>query len=151
LRAALRLNADYLPARLKLAENLLGAGEWEQAAELYQAIIGEYSGAAEAHYGIGRIRASNGDLAGAAETYQKAWELFPAYGAAHYGLAQTYRRLGNAAASAEHVKLHAANKTLVPDSRKDSPLLHSGPSCLRPASFRLFSAVLVPACAAAAG
>jgi tetratricopeptide (TPR) repeat protein len=114
LREALRLNPDYLPARLKFAENLLAAGDWEEAARIYETIVKEHPDAAEAHYGIGRIRAANGDLNAAVESYRRACELFPAYGAAHYGLAQAYRKLGDGPRSEEHLKLHAAGQTLVP-------------------------------------
>jgi tetratricopeptide (TPR) repeat protein len=114
LRAALRLNPDYLPARLKLAENLLAAGDWEEAGRIYETIVKQYPDAAEAYYGIGRIRAANGDLIAAVESYRRACELFPAYGAAHYGLALAYRKLRDGPRSEEHLKLHAASKTLVP-------------------------------------
>lgn len=114
LRTALRLNPDYLPARLKLAENLLAAGGWEEAARIYETIIKEHPDAAEAYYGIGRIRAANGDLTASVESYRRACELFPAYGAAHYGLAQAYRKLGDGSRSEEHLKLHSASRTLVP-------------------------------------
>ncbi len=114
LRAALRLDSDYLPARLKLADNLLAAGELEQAGGIYDAIIREYPDAAEAHYGIGRIRAAQGDLTAAVESYSKACQFFPSYGAAHYGLAQTYRKLGDIAKSQEQLKLRDARPNLVP-------------------------------------
>ncbi len=114
LHAALRLNADYLPARLRLAENLLATGDWKEAAEIYDAIVKDHPDAAEAYCGIGRIQAANGNLAASKEAYQRACELFPAYGAAHYGLAQVYRKLGDGLRSDEHLKLHADNKTLVP-------------------------------------
>jgi type IV pilus biogenesis/stability protein PilW len=114
LRAALLLNPDYLPARLKLAENLLAGGDSEEAGRVYEAIVKEHPDAAEAHYGIGRIRAANGDIPGAVESYLKACELFPAYGAAHYGLAQAYRKMGANEKSEEQLKLHAAGQKLVP-------------------------------------
>jgi protein O-GlcNAc transferase len=114
LRTALRLNPDYLPARLKLAENLLATGDWAAAAGIYETIVKEHPDAAEAYYGIGRIRTANGDLNAAVESYRRACELFPAYGAAHYGLAQAYRKLGDGPAAEEHLKLHAAGRTLVP-------------------------------------
>ncbi len=117
LRAALLLSPDYLPARLKLADDLLAAGNPEEAARAYEAIVKEHPDAAEAYYGIGRLRAAKGDVSGAVESYQKACELFPAYGAAHYGLAQAYRRLGNSEKSEEQLKLHAAGQKLVPPVR----------------------------------
>ncbi|HEX5412469.1 MAG TPA: tetratricopeptide repeat protein [Terriglobia bacterium] len=113
-RAALGLNPDYLPARLKLAESLLTSGKLEEAASLYSAIIKDHPGVAEAYYGLGRIRTAKGDLPGAVNSYQKACELFPAYGAAHYALATAYRRLGDLQKSQEQLKLHDANPTLVP-------------------------------------
>lgn len=113
-RAALRLDPDYLPARLKLAESLLTSGKLEEAASLYAAIIKNHPGVAEAYYGLGRIRTAKGDLPGAVEAYQKACELFPAYGAAHYALARAYRRLDNLQMSEEQLRLHDANQTLVP-------------------------------------
>jgi tetratricopeptide (TPR) repeat protein len=113
-RAALRLKPDYLPARLNFAENLLAAGDWEEAGRIYETIIKEHREAAEAYYGIGRIRAAKGDLIAAVESYRRACELFPAYGAAHYGLALAYRKLGDAPRSEEHLRLHAASQTLVP-------------------------------------
>jgi tetratricopeptide (TPR) repeat protein len=114
LRAALRLNPDYLPARLKLAENLLAAGDWEEAAGIYKTMVEEHPDLAEAYYGIGRTQAAKGNLAAAKDAYERACQLFPAYGAAHYGLAQIYRKLGDGRSSEEHLKLHADNKTLVP-------------------------------------
>jgi tetratricopeptide (TPR) repeat protein len=113
-RAALRLDPDYLPARLKLAENVLISGKLEEAGSLYEAIIKNHPGVAEPYYGLGRIRTAKGDLPGAIKSYQKACELFPAYGAAHYALAKAYRRLGDQQKSEEQLKLHDANPTLVP-------------------------------------
>ncbi len=114
LRAALRLNPDYLPARLKLAEYLFAAGDSEEAAKIYETILKEHPDAAEAHYGMGRIRATKGDFSGAVECYGRACELFPAYGAAHYGLALAYRKLGDGAKAEKQLKLHESGKTLVP-------------------------------------
>jgi Flp pilus assembly protein TadD len=65
---------------LKLAESLLAAGDWEEAARIYETIVKEHPDAAEAYYGIGRIRAANGDLTAAVESCQRACELFTAYG-----------------------------------------------------------------------
>jgi len=114
LRKAVVLDPGYLPARLKLADNLLTSGNWEEAAGIYEAIIKEYPNAAEAHYGIGRIRAAQGELPAAVESYLKACALFPSYGAAHYGLAQAYRKLGDSLKSQEHLKLRDAGPNLVP-------------------------------------
>lgn len=43
LRGALRLRPDYLPARLKLAESLLAAGDLGGSSEIYEAILKDVS------------------------------------------------------------------------------------------------------------
>jgi protein O-GlcNAc transferase len=133
-REALRLEPGYLPARLKLAESLLTAGSSEEAGRIYEAIIKEYPDTAEAYWGLGRIRAAKGDMAGAIDAYGKACELFPEYGAAHYGLALAYRRTDDQQKSAEQLKLYAANRTLVPpiqDPLRDAlRALDRGPASL---------------------
>jgi len=120
LRAALRLQPDYLPARLKLGESLLTAGELDESNRVYSAIVKESSDVAEAYYGLGRIDAARGNLAPAAESLRKACELFPTYGAAHYALAQVDGKLGKSEESQEHLKVFAKNKTIVPPV--DDPL-----------------------------
>lgn len=120
LRAALRLNRDYLPARLKLGDSLLAAGELDESHTTYSAIIERWPQTAEAYYGLGRISAAHGDLAAARESYLKACELFPRYGAAHYALAQVDRKLGKDNEAEQQLSLHAETRTLVPPV--DDPL-----------------------------
>jgi tetratricopeptide (TPR) repeat protein len=114
LRAALRLSPGYLPAMFRLADNLLGSGEWDEGAKIYETAAKDHPEAAEAWYGLGRVRAARGDPAGAAALYRKACDLFPSYGAAHYGLAMAYRKSGEKEKADEHLKIHAANRNLVP-------------------------------------
>lgn len=114
LRAALRLNPDYLPARLKLGDSLFAAGELDQSNTAYSAIIARWPQTAEAYYGLGRISAAHGDLTAARESYLKACDLFPRYGAAHYALAQVDRKLGKREESDHELSLHEKTRTLVP-------------------------------------
>ena len=114
LTSALRLEPEYLPARLKMGEALLGAGKTEEAGKLYEGILGDYSDTAEAYYGLGRVKAALGDQAAAAELYRQACELFPTYGAAHYGLAVAYRKLGRIQEAEEQANLHERNNYIVP-------------------------------------
>jgi tetratricopeptide (TPR) repeat protein len=120
LRSALRLNTDYLAARLKLAESLFNAGELETSHGVYSEIVQESPDAAEAYFGLGRIAVARGDPAAARESFHKACELFPAYGAAHYALAQVDRKLGRSEEAQQELALHARNKTVVPPV--DDPL-----------------------------
>ncbi|MGO9270388.1 MAG: tetratricopeptide repeat protein [Terriglobia bacterium] len=120
LRAALRVNPDYLPARLKLAESLLLAGEIDASDAVYSEIVKKSPDVAEAHYGLGRIAMTRGNPTAAAESFRKACEVFPAYGAAHYGLAQAERKLGKSEELQQELALFTKNKTIVPPV--DDPL-----------------------------
>lgn len=114
LRAALRLDPEYLPAQLKLGECLLGSGSWQEAAELYEAILAKHADSAEVYYGLGRVQAVRKDLDGAVGSLRKACELFPNFGAAHYALAHAYKRLGKTDQSLEQLNLFDRDKTSAP-------------------------------------
>jgi len=114
LRAALRLNPEYLPARLKLAESLLATGEINASDAVYSEIVKKSPGVAEAYYGLGRIAVTRGNPSAAAELFRKACDLFPTYGAAHYALAQVEVKLGKSEESQQQLTLFAKNKTIVP-------------------------------------
>lgn len=113
-QGALRLNPDYLPARLMLAESLFKAGNLDASNDLYSEIVKGSPGVAEAYFGLGRILASRGDPAAARESFLKACDLFPDYGAVHYALAQVDRRLGKAEEAEQELASYARNKSVVP-------------------------------------
>jgi len=116
LNEALRLNPQYVPAQLKLGGLLLALGKWQDAAQLFEALVKAHPGSAEAFYGLGRVRAVLNDLDGAVASLRKACELFPEYGAAHYALAQTYKRQGNMDLALEQLALHEKTANSAPDS-----------------------------------
>jgi tetratricopeptide (TPR) repeat protein len=91
---ALQQTPGYLPARLKLAEALFESGDLPASTRAYEAVAAEPAAAPAAHYGLGRIKAAQGDTAGAVTHFEAACRLFPEFGAAHYGLALAYRSLG---------------------------------------------------------
>lgn len=119
---ALRPDPSYLPARLKLAENLLEAGEIEESNGVYAEIVDDIPGTAEAYYGLGRIAVLKGNPAAAREYFRKACELFPTYGPAHYALAQADRKLGRTKEAEQELALYAHHEAVVPpvdDSLRD--------------------------------
>jgi tetratricopeptide (TPR) repeat protein len=120
LREALVQKPAYLPARLKLAESLLAARQWKEGEDVYGALVREHPDLAEAHFGLGRVSSTRGDLKAAADSYLKACELFPAYGAAHYRLALTYQKLGQPEEAERHLKIYNENKSIFPPV--DDPL-----------------------------
>lgn len=114
LKSALLQQPDYLPARLRLAESLIGIGSLEESEEIYQRILEKEPGAAEAYYGLGRIATARKKTDAASEYYRKACELFPNYGAAHYALAIAYRDLGDREKAKEHFALNKKFQTTMP-------------------------------------
>jgi tetratricopeptide (TPR) repeat protein len=103
---AIRLTPAYVPARLKLAEALFDSGNLDGSARIYGDLAREAISAATApppsvtaalpavHYGLGRIKAAQGDPAAAATHFEEACRQFAEFGAAHYALALAYRSLG---------------------------------------------------------
>jgi tetratricopeptide (TPR) repeat protein len=104
-RKALNQKADYLPAQLRLADALFAAGELAESRKLYEALVATQPKIAQAHYGLGRVKARLKEVTAAIESLTAACELSPSWGAAHYALAMAYRDLGNAAKSGEHLNL----------------------------------------------
>lgn len=111
-KAALRQEADHLPAQLRLADALFAAGQLSESQQLYETVIKRNAKIAQAHYGLGRIAAANNSQANqtgqanqtvAIERYRKAIELFPEYGAAHYALGLALRDQGQTSQAQEHL------------------------------------------------
>jgi tetratricopeptide (TPR) repeat protein len=94
LQQALHASPGYLPARVKLAEALLDAGDLEPAARAFDALRQEAAAGPAAALGLGRIAAAEGRHADAVAHLERAVTLFPEWGAAYYALALSYRTLG---------------------------------------------------------
>jgi tetratricopeptide (TPR) repeat protein len=94
LRAAVKINPDYLPARLKLAEALLEAGDLQESARMFEELTGAPVLEAAARVGLGRIAAMEGRHDAAIAHLERAVELFPQLGSAYYALARSYRAVG---------------------------------------------------------
>jgi tetratricopeptide (TPR) repeat protein len=111
LRRALAANPEYLPARVKLAEALLDAGELQESRKLFESLSPVAAAEPAALVGLGRIAAAEGRHADAVRDFERAIALFPELGAAHYGLARSYRALGRTMeaerAAAQHARFGA--------------------------------------------
>ncbi len=110
LKVALRLDPEYLPAQLKLAESLQEAGRTEESQKLYEAIVEKHPEESAAHYGMGRIYAARREFAPAVEHLRRACELFPNFGAAHFALARAYRDTGEADKAQEELALYEKDR-----------------------------------------
>ena len=94
LAQAVAASPGYLPARVKLAEALLEAGDLEQSAKLFGDLTREPLAEPASQFGLGRIAAAQGHHQAAVAYFQRAIALFPEFGSAYYALARSYRALG---------------------------------------------------------
>jgi len=123
LRQALSIDADYLPAKLRLPEVLLEAGNLEESRKLFEPLVAVAATEPAALVGLGRIAAAEGRHEDAVRAFERAVGLFPELGAAYYGLARSYRALGRTADAERAVSLHAQYGARWP--RLDDPVLAS--------------------------
>ncbi len=106
LETALSIDPDNLPARLRLAEAWLDAGDLEKSGRLFAALTDPACEPA-VQFGLGRIAAAQGQHAEAVTHFQRAIALFPAFGSAHYALARSYRALGRTEDARAEMEAHA--------------------------------------------
>ena len=111
-----------MPARLKIADSLLAMNQVNESRSVYESILESNPGTAQAHYGLGRIRAKLGDPR-AVESLKEAVKLSPSWGAAHYALAMAYRDNNSASEAAEHFRLYQEFKLVRP--AQPDPLLRA--------------------------
>lgn len=107
LQKALEVSPRYLPARVKLAEALLDAGDLEAATRAFEALRLEPAAGPAAALGLGRIAAAEGHHADAVGHLERAVTLFDQWGAAYYALALSYRALGRSDDAQRALERHA--------------------------------------------
>jgi tetratricopeptide (TPR) repeat protein len=110
LTAAVGLQEEYEPARLRLAEALHLAGRLEESRERYEQILRRSPGDASAHYGMGRLALAEGRRELAVEQLRRAIGIFPEYGAAHYAYGMVLRDLGRTEEARQHLALSQAHR-----------------------------------------
>lgn len=115
LQKAIHLKPEDFPARLKLAQLLLAAGEFPESGRMYQALVEEYPGSALAHYGLGQVQSTRGESRAAIESYLRACRLASWFGAAHYALGMAYRDLGEEKKSQQQFSLFERWKDAAPE------------------------------------
>jgi tetratricopeptide (TPR) repeat protein len=94
LKQALGIRADYIPAKLKMAECYRALGNWNESARWYRDVKSQDAANPDAFYGLGRAQVALGDLNGGVASLLRAIELYPEFGAAHYSLGLAYRQMG---------------------------------------------------------
>lgn len=120
-RRALQLDANYLPARLRLADGLMELGGLDASYEAYASLAKDLPQFALAQYGLGRVASLRGSPKEAVDRYERAVDLAPQFGPAHYALALLYRDLGQPDRAQSHLDAYRRYTVLRPNVR--DPLL----------------------------
>lgn len=93
-RRVLERDPNYWPARLRLAQALMSAGDLDASQAEFEALRRDFPELPLAHYGLGRLFSRRGNAAVAVEHYRRTVDLEPQFGPAHYALALAYRNAG---------------------------------------------------------
>ncbi len=112
---ARKLNPDYPPVTLRLADLWLELNELEQASAAYRTLINTRGLEAAAHYGLGQIAMLQRDYDIAIEELDRVLALDPAATRIHYPLAQALRALQRDAEAREHLALRGDGLPAVED------------------------------------
>lgn len=117
-RQALDIDPGYLPARMRLADTLMRAGDLDASRTAYEALTRDFPELALAHYGLGRVSAALHNSPAAVEHYRRAVDAAPQFGAAHYALALSYRDLNFSNRAQPHLEAYrqlGARRPALPD------------------------------------
>lgn len=101
---ALKLNKDFVPAMINLANIYYIQGRMFQAAMWYKLALKKSPENAEAHFNYANLLEDQGHLEEALLHYQMATVLKPAFAEAHYNLALIYEKLENPLFAYRHWK-----------------------------------------------
>jgi tetratricopeptide (TPR) repeat protein len=121
VREALKIDGSYSPARIRLAQLLLDAGDAGQSEAICRSVIAQNNNLATAHFTLGQALAAKRDWPAAIESYRRACEIAGNFAAAHYALGMAYRNTGDMAKARELLERSQALKQLKQPS--EDPLM----------------------------
>jgi protein O-GlcNAc transferase len=121
LHKALEIDGTYAPARVRLAQLLLDAGDPGQSEAICRSVIARNDNLATAHFALGQALAGKGEWPAAIESYRRACEIAANYAAAHYALGMAYRNIGEMGKAREHLERYQVLKQLKQPS--EDPLM----------------------------
>ena len=119
----IRIDGDFLPARIRLAEARLAASEIESSLERFRDLVVTAPDNAFVLYGAGRAEAAAGNSETARSHLARAVESAPGFAQAHYALGLLLRDQGDEAGAARHLEAFERNRNGVPP--RDDPLHQS--------------------------
>ena len=121
IRDALKIDGNYAPARIRLAQLLLDSGDSGQSAVICRSVIAQNNNLATAHFALGQALAAGADWPAAIESYRRACEIAGNFATAHYALGMAYRNTGDTAKAREHLERYQVLKQLKQPS--EDPLM----------------------------
>ena len=124
LQDATRIDPQYLPARLKLAEVLLALRRLDESQAICQSIAKDDPKIAPVYYWLGRVESAKGNAPASIEQYRKACQLWPSFGTAHYALALACQGAGATAEAQQHMAAYQKYKA-DGDPQPEDPLLEA--------------------------
>jgi tetratricopeptide (TPR) repeat protein len=111
----LELQADFLPAVVRLGRSKSEEGRGEEARGWFERALALDPTAAAAFEGLGKVASSAADFEGAVAHFNRALELEPTANGLHYALAQAHRNLGHLDLAQEHLAQAGDVRTRVVD------------------------------------
>jgi tetratricopeptide (TPR) repeat protein len=121
LQEALKIDGSYAPARVRLAQLLLDAGDPRQSEAVCRAVIAQNNHLATAYFALGQALAGKGEWPSAIEAYRQACEIAANFAAAHYALGMAYRNIGEMGKARENLERYQVLKQLKQPS--EDPLM----------------------------
>jgi tetratricopeptide (TPR) repeat protein len=104
-REALALDPGYERARVRLADELVAAGELEAARELCLDMLESAPNSPGVLYRLGQVHVRERNTPAAIEAFERSLRVGGSFGAGHYALAKAYSRAGRTAEAERQFEL----------------------------------------------
>ncbi|MEM7051096.1 MAG: tetratricopeptide repeat protein [Acidobacteriota bacterium] len=114
-RTALRLQENYLAARIRLGETLTELNRLDEARDEFERALVIAPRTAAAERGLGKVAAAESKWQQASEHFFRALDLQPQAAELRYPLAQALRQLGRVDEAKEQLALFGKQEVVMPD------------------------------------
>lgn len=122
MRAALAINPSHPNARIKLAEFLLEAGDYETSRDEYRRVVKDLPGRVEGYIGLGKLANLDDSPREALAHLEKANAIESRIGEVHFAMAEAWRKIGDTDAAARELELFERYRNLRPKTRDEALL-----------------------------
>ncbi len=124
-KKVLEVNQNYLPAKVRWAEQELDQGEFEKAVRLLKEVLKVKPKHARALVDIGKIYMQSGKPKKAIEKYQEALKLQPSALQLNYLISQAYASVGNKEQAEKYLSMKGTKEVYMYDEVLQKMHLHS--------------------------